>query len=149
MVVGGRVGVARIVGECASDAVAAPRYRLHHIQIAAPAGSEAQARAFFVDVLGMSEVSKPPRLAARGGIWLDFGRTQLHVGIETPFRPAEKAHPAFEVDDLEAVRRRLTARGIETWEDEEFPGRRRFYTRDPFGNRLEFLSSPLPGQPGH
>lgn len=118
-----------------------PRYRLHHVLIAAPPGSEAQARAFFVDVLGMTEVPKPATLAAKGGIWLDFGGTQLHVGIESPFRPAEKAHPAFEVDDVEAVRKRLRARGIETWEHERYPGRRRFYARDPFGNRLEFLST--------
>ena len=122
--------------------VSSPRYRLHHVQLASPPGSEAQARAFFVDVLGMTEVPKPPNLAARGGIWLDFGTTQLHVGVEESFRPAEKAHPAFEVADLDAVWRRLTARGIETWEDEPFPRRRRFYARDPFGNRLEFLSPP-------
>lgn len=120
------------------------RYRVHHVQIAAPPGSEAQARAFFVDVLGMTEVPKPEPLAARGGIWLDFGASQLHIGIEEPFRPSEKAHPAFEVDDLESVRQRLLRRGIETWDDAPFPGRRRFYARDPFGNRLEFLSAPDP-----
>ncbi|MGA9839542.1 MAG: VOC family protein [Thermoplasmata archaeon] len=118
-------------------------FRLHHVQIAAPPGSEAPARAFFVGILGMTETPKPPNLAARGGIWLDFGATQLHIGIEAPFRPAEKAHPAFEVDDLDAVRARLRAGSIDTWEDEPFPGRRRFYTRDPFGNRLEFLSRPV------
>jgi catechol 2,3-dioxygenase-like lactoylglutathione lyase family enzyme len=122
--------------------VDATRYRLHHVQIAAPPGSEDQARAFFVDVLGMTEIPKPANLGARGGIWLDFGSTQLHVGIETSFRPSEKAHPAFEVDDLDAVRPRLRVRGIETWEDQPFPGRRRFYAREPFGNRLEFLSTP-------
>ena len=90
----------------------------------------------------MTEVAKPANLVARGGIWLDFGDTQLHVGAESPFRPAEKGHPAFEVDDLDALRSRLSARGIETWEDERYPGRRRFYSRDPFGNRLEFLSPP-------
>jgi catechol 2,3-dioxygenase-like lactoylglutathione lyase family enzyme len=122
--------------------VPVPKYRVHHVQISAPRGSEAQARAFYVSVLGMTEMSKPANLAAHGGIWLDFGDTQLHVGVEEPFRPAERSHPAFEVDDLEAVRARLTARAIETSEGEPFPGRRRFYTRDPFGNRLEFLSRP-------
>jgi len=117
-------------------------YRLHHVQIAAPPGSEVAARAFFVDTLGMVEVPKPPNLARRGGIWLDFGPTQLHVGIEPEFRPAEKAHPAFEVSDLDDLRRRLDARGVKSWEDEVYPGRRRFYARDPFGNRLEFLSRP-------
>ncbi|MFY9717409.1 MAG: VOC family protein [Thermoplasmata archaeon] len=117
-------------------------FRLQHVQIAAPAGSEASARAFFVDLLGMVEVPKPPHLARRGGIWLELDGSQLHIGIDTDFRPAEKAHPAFEVDDLDALRRRLTARGVETWEDEVYPGRRRFYARDPFGNRLEFLTRP-------
>ncbi|MGI0131042.1 MAG: VOC family protein [Thermoplasmata archaeon] len=117
------------------------RYRVHHVQIAAPPGSEPRARAFFVDVLGMTEIPKPSNPARRGGIWLDFGETQLHIGVDRRFRPSERAHPAFEVDDLEAVRDRLRGRGIETWEDEPFPGRRRFYARDPFGNRLEFLSA--------
>jgi catechol 2,3-dioxygenase-like lactoylglutathione lyase family enzyme len=119
-----------------------PRYALHHVQLAAPPGSEETARAFFVVLLGMTEIPKPQNLEKRGGIWLELGGTQLHLGIETPFRPAEKAHPAFEVDDLETVRERLKKSGVETWEDEPFPGRRRFYARDPFGNRLEFLSVP-------
>ncbi len=123
--------------------MSAPRYRVHHVQIAAPPGSEPAARSFFVDLLGMTEVPKPANLAKRGGIWLDFGGSQLHVGIEETFRAAEKAHPAFEVDDLDEVRSRLAGRGVATWEDEPFPGRRRFYTRDPFGNRLEFLSPPV------
>ena len=116
--------------------------RLHHVQIAAPAGCEAAARRFFGGLLGLEEIPKPPHLARRGGVWFDLGATQLHVGVEAPFRPAEKAHPAFEVDDLAALRTRLTAAGVETWEDEPFPGRDRFYARDPFGNRLEFLGLP-------
>ena len=92
----------------------------------------------------MSEVAKPPHLAARGGLWLQLGDSQLHVGVEPEFRPAEKAHPAFEVEDFDGLRARLAARGVETWDDAPYPGRRRFYARDPFGNRLEFLSPPLP-----
>jgi catechol 2,3-dioxygenase-like lactoylglutathione lyase family enzyme len=124
-----------------------PTYALHHVQIAAPRGSEGAARQFFVEICGMSEVPKPANLVARGGIWLDFGATQLHVGIEEPFRPSQKAHPAFVVDDLDALRARLTEHGVRTWEDEPFPGRRRFYAEDPFGNRLEFLSPPIPAGP--
>jgi catechol 2,3-dioxygenase-like lactoylglutathione lyase family enzyme len=122
--------------------MAGPSFRLQHVQIAAPPGSEASARAFFVDILGMIEVPKPPNLARRGGIWLELEGSELHVGIDPDFRPAEKAHPAFEVSDLDALRERLIARGVETWEDEVYPGRRRFYARDPFGNRLEFLTRP-------
>lgn len=117
-------------------------YRLHHVQLAAPPGSEGAAREFFVGALGMTELPKPPNLAARGGIWLALDGAELHVGIERVFRPADKAHPAFEVRDLDDLRRRLSARGVETWEDERLPDRRRFYARDPFGNRLEFLTPP-------
>ncbi len=116
------------------------KYRLHHVQLAAPPGSESAAREFFVGVLGMRELSKPPNLARRGGIWLELDGTQLHIGIEADQRPAGKAHPAFEVDDLDGLRQRLEDHRVELSEDEPLPGRRRFYARDPFGNRLEFLS---------
>jgi catechol 2,3-dioxygenase-like lactoylglutathione lyase family enzyme len=46
---------------------------LHHEQLAIPAGSEDECRSFWRDVLGMTEVSKPPVLAARGGCWFRGG----------------------------------------------------------------------------
>ena len=101
------------------------------MQLAAPPGCEAEARRFFGGVLGLREVEKPPALAARGGVWFE----QLHVGVEEEFRPARKAHPAFVVDDLDALAARL---GDVEW-DEALPGTRRFYARDPWGNRLEFV----------
>jgi catechol 2,3-dioxygenase-like lactoylglutathione lyase family enzyme len=114
-------------------------FRLHHVQVSAPAGSEVRARAFFVQLLGMKEIPKPPSLAGRGGIWLELEGTQLHIGIDPKFQPADKAHPAFETAALDELRQRLTRYGVETWQDESLPGRRRFYVRDPFGNRLEFV----------
>jgi catechol 2,3-dioxygenase-like lactoylglutathione lyase family enzyme len=121
--------------------------RLHHVQIAAPPGSEDTARKFFGEIVGMREIPKPPNLARRGGIWFELGEDQLHIGIEANFHPAEKAHPAFEVDDLKALRERLVSAGVQTWEDEPFPRRERFYARDPFGNRLEFLGPEHPDSP--
>jgi len=109
-----------------------------HVQVAAPAGCEAQARAFYGGVLGLAEREKPPVLAARGGCWFDAGAQQLHVGVEADFAPARKAHPGFVVDDLEALRERLREAGQEPQDDETIPGTRRFYAEDPFGNRLEF-----------
>ncbi len=118
--------------------------RLHHVLLASPPGSEGEARRFFGELLGLAEVPKPASLARRGGVWFELEDGQLHIGIEREFRPAEKAHPAFAVPDLAALRRRLIAAGVETWEDEPFPGRDRFYARDPFGNRLEFLGPERP-----
>jgi catechol 2,3-dioxygenase-like lactoylglutathione lyase family enzyme len=106
--------------------------RLDHVQVAAPAGGEEAARAFYGGVLGLQEVEKPEALRARGGVWFE----QLHVGVEEGFAPARKAHPAFAVDDLDALAARI---GDVQWDD-AVPGTRRFYANDPFGNRLEFLA---------
>lgn len=118
---------------------------LHHVQIAAPRGSEDRLRAFYGDLLGWRELPKPPLLAARGGCWFEIpGRggpsAELHVGIEDDFRPAKKAHPAVVVD-VDQVAAALTKAGHDLhWANpEEIPGRRRFHTSDPVGNRVEFL----------
>lgn len=112
---------------------------LHHVQLAAPAGCETLARAFWCGVLGMTEVAKPPALAGRGGAWFRSGPVEVHVGVEEPFRPALKAHPAFVVADLVAARRSLIAAGAEVSPDAPIFGRERLHTSDPFGNRLELL----------
>ena len=119
---------------------------LHHVQLALPAGSEDACRAFTIGVLGMTEVRKPPELAARGGIWLRADGLELHLGVEEDFRPQRKAHPGILVADLDAVAARLHAAGIATRPDSLFEGMRRFYADDPNGNRLEFLQ-PVPDGP--
>ena len=136
---------------------------LHHVQIAAPAGSEDLLRGFY-GALGFTEVAKPALLAVRGGCWftlasgtsgtsgaaelhVDTGAAELHVGIEDPFTPARKAHPAFDVGaDLDAVAARAVAAGATvTWADpaewagSHLVGLRRFHTHDPVGNRLEMV----------
>ncbi len=112
---------------------------LHHVQLAMPAGHEDDARAFWVGVLGLDEVAKPPELAARGGCWFRGGALEVHCGVEDDFTPARKAHPGIVVDDLDAVVDRLSEAGHDVTPDDLFPGHRRVYAHDPFGNRLEFL----------
>ena len=114
-------------------------YRIHHVQLAMPPGGEQDARHFFGEVLGMDEVDKPPELAKRGGVWFRSGGLELHLGVEEEFSPARKAHPGIVTDDLDAAAGRLTAAGLEVEPDDNFPGYRRFYVHDCFGNRLEFL----------
>ena len=113
-----------------------------HVQLAAPPGSEDLLRAFYPGALGMSEVPKPPALAARGGCWFTCGAVQLHLGIEEDFRPARKAHPGLRARDLPALAERLTAHGADVTWDTALPAHRRCYTHDPVGNRLE-LFEPL------
>jgi catechol 2,3-dioxygenase-like lactoylglutathione lyase family enzyme len=117
-----------------------------HVQLAAPPGSEDRLRAYYVDVLGMTEIPKPPVLAARGGCWFQAGAVQLHLGIEEDFRPARKAHPGLRVVGIEAYAARLAAKGATVTWDDNLPGHRRCYAHDPVGNRLEFLE-PLPQEP--
>jgi catechol 2,3-dioxygenase-like lactoylglutathione lyase family enzyme len=110
-----------------------------HVQVAIPRGTEDVARTFYGDLLGLDELPKPTFLAARGGCWFASGAAVLHLGVEEPFAPARKAHPAFLVDDLDDLRARLTGAGYECTDGSgEIPGVRRFHAFDPFGNRLEF-----------
>ena len=111
---------------------------LHHVQIACPAGSEEALREFYGDAIGLPELPKPPVLAARGGVWFRVGSHELHCGVEEPFVPARKAHPAIAVTDLDALAATLEAAGAELTWDTNLPGVRRFHTADPVGNRVEF-----------
>ncbi|WP_338748515.1 glyoxalase [Janibacter alittae] len=110
---------------------------LHHVQIACPAGSEDELRAYYGQLLGMPEIPKPSALAARGGAWFQAGDRQLHCGVQADFRPALTAHPCFLVDDLDAVAKGVAAAGHPVRWDESIPGLRRFHTDDPVGNRVE------------
>ena len=110
--------------------------QLDHVQVAMPPGGEAEARAFYAGVLGLDEVPKPDALAARGGCWFRGGALELHLGVEDGFVPARKAHPAFGVSDLTALRARLEEAGAPVVDDDLVEGRARLYTADPFGNRI-------------
>jgi len=110
-----------------------------HVQLAAPPGSEDRLRAYYTGVLGMTEIPKPPALAARGGCWFQAGPVQLHLGVEAAFQPARKAHPAFVIADLAGLAVTLAAAGHRVDWDDELPGVRRLYTDDPFGNRIELM----------
>ncbi len=114
---------------------------IHHVQLAIPAGGEELSRAFWAGELGMGELEKPPALAARGGCWFRGGDLEVHLGVEEPFAPARKAHPGLLVDGLTQLAERLEQAGYPVAWDNEFPGHDRFYSADPFTNRLEFLQA--------
>jgi len=122
-----------------------PALALDHVQLAAPSGCEPQARGFYGELLGLAEIEKPAELRARGGVWFALGdRRQLHISVENRFVAAAKAHPALaaaDVQNLRALADRLTGAGAPVHWDEALPGVARFYTADPFGNRLELLAA--------
>lgn len=109
------------------------------MQLAAPVDSEDRAREFYQNILGFNEVEKPALLRKNGGVWFQAGSVQIHIGIEDPFRPAKKAHPAIQVSDIAAFKTHLKKRDVYYSVDNKLPGANRFYVDDPFGNRIEFL----------
>jgi catechol 2,3-dioxygenase-like lactoylglutathione lyase family enzyme len=111
---------------------------IDHVQIAAPAGCEQEARRFFGGLLGLEEIKKPEPLRSRGGCWFRVGSRQLHIGVEKEFRPARKAHPAFGVSDIGGLFEKLSAASVRCVWDDTLGNVRHFYAEDPWGNRLEF-----------
>lgn len=113
---------------------------IDHVQIAMPAGEEEIARAFYINLLGFTEIPKPSDLVKRGGAWFQSENVQLHLGVDSDFHPARKAHPAFIVDDLSAILEKVQLAGYE-WDQSQPPlkGYRRAHIYDPFGNRIELM----------
>lgn len=113
---------------------------IDHVQIAMPAGEEEKAREFYLNILGFSEIPKPPELAKRGGAWFQSEHVQLHLGVETDFKPARKAHPAFLVDELDSLLANVQNAGYETdLSQPPLEGYQRAHIFDPFGNRIELM----------
>jgi catechol 2,3-dioxygenase-like lactoylglutathione lyase family enzyme len=122
----------------------APPPALDHVQLAAPSGCEPVARAFYGVLLGLPELEKPEPLRGSGGVWFALAAGQhLHIGVEAEFLPARKAHPALRVADVAVLRSlagRLDDAGAPVRWDTRLPDVARFYTEDPWGNRLELLA---------
>jgi catechol 2,3-dioxygenase-like lactoylglutathione lyase family enzyme len=118
----------------------APFHRIDHVQLAMPPGEEERARAFYVGVLGLEEIPKPPELVTRGGAWFRSGEVVIHLGVDQDFHPATKAHPAFRCVDYTGLLERLRGGGATIALDEQpFQGRTHSYITDPFGNRIELI----------
>jgi len=131
--------------------------RLHHVQVACPPGGEDAARGFYCSGLGLVEVEKPEPLRGRGGAWFRAHdargavTAEIHLGVEDPFVPARKAHPALLLDDdvqLRVVGARLEGLGFEVDRSQEhtFPGYVRLHAFDPHGNRVELLARKVTDQ---
>ncbi len=114
---------------------------LDHVQLAMPAGTESKARAFYGELLGLREIPKPVEISPRGGVWFQCGSLQLHLGIERDFSPAKKAHPALAIEGYAELLKTLVFAGYEVLEDTSIREVTRCFTSDPFGNRIELIST--------
>ena len=106
-----------------------------------PPGGIDEAVRFYREVVGLERIERPETLGGVGA-WFRAGAQELHVSEHEGFVPAVKAHPAFELPaaELDALAARLDAVGADVQWDGRLPGARRFYSFDPAGNRLEFLT---------
>ena len=95
-------------------------YAIEHVQLAMPLSGEDSARSFYAGVLGLTEKPKPPHLAERGGVWFERGELKIHLGVESDFRPARKAHPALLVEGLDDQFDAVTKRIIDIGATESF-----------------------------
>jgi catechol 2,3-dioxygenase-like lactoylglutathione lyase family enzyme len=120
-----------------------PILSIDHVQIAIPVASEDRARAFYSGILGFTEVPKPPEMAGRKSIWFVAGGVNLHLGLESDFHPAKRAHPAFVVTGLDAILAACERAGLPAKPDTSFNGLRRVHVFDPFGNRLELMERSI------
>lgn len=111
---------------------------IDHVQLAIPTGGEHDARAFYVDRLGFTEVPKPDAMARRGGAWFEAGAVRVHVGVDPSFTPARTAHPALTCRGLDAL---VAAAGLDAAWSDDVPGLKRCHVSDPFGNRIELIEA--------
>lgn len=111
--------------------------RLSHINITMPKGSEEAARRFYGELLKLREIPKPEAIRSRGGVWFDAGDLDVHVSIEeSRTGPDAYRHFGLECEDVDELRQRLESVGIVTEDGRPAPWKR-FFVRDPFGNRIE------------
>jgi catechol 2,3-dioxygenase-like lactoylglutathione lyase family enzyme len=97
----------------------------------------AAAERFYGELLGLEPAPRPAD-AGRAGCWFRLGEVELHLSLESGADNARsRRHVAFEVADLDGLRARLTAAGAPIEEARPMAGVRRFFVRDPAGNRLE------------
>jgi catechol 2,3-dioxygenase-like lactoylglutathione lyase family enzyme len=116
-------------------------FSLDHVQVVVPPGGIDEAARFYGKVVGLERIDRPETLGGIGA-WFRVGAQELHVSEHEGFVPAVKAHPAFELAaaELDALAARLEKAAAEVRWDDRLPGARRFYSFDPAGNRLEFLT---------
>jgi len=114
---------------------------VHHIALTIPPGTEPQVRSFYGGILGMTEVDDPNREDGPGGCQFRSGDLEFDfdVDLSAPEPCPRNAHPGTVVADIDALAARLAEQGVAVQWDDRFLGYRRFYARDPLGNRLEFL----------
>jgi hypothetical protein len=114
---------------------------IEHVALAYPAGRIDEVRAYYIGLLGLSEIDRPASIATPG-VWLDCGAVQLHFSNDPAFNVQERPHTALLVDGLRELVTQLQGKGYTAQQAAPLGGRERFFTWDPFGNKLELVALP-------
>jgi len=105
----------------------------------------ARARAFYRETLGLEPGD------AFDDHWVEFNVGNATFGIGNGeglgFAPGSSTGAMFEVDDIEAMRDRLKASGVEVGDLQQFPACTACFARDPEGNRFGLHQRRAPVQP--
>ena len=116
---------------------------LDHVQITVGTMEIDETIRFYTDILGLRQIAKPEPLVRNGGAWfrIDDGG-ELHVSVESSATAeanrASRRHVCFTVTDLDAAMAAAESAGQSVIADRQpIAGWRRFYLRDPGGNRIE------------
>ena len=116
-------------------------YRLQHVSVPRPPGSDQRTRAFYGALLGLQEIPAPVTIAIVDVIWFKLNEsTEIHIFEEEPVGDRSIRHFCLVVEDLEAMRQKLNEAGYSPWDVEPIPGRPRFFCHDPNGNIIEFTT---------
>ena len=109
-----------------------------HVTVTTPEELETDVLEFYANTLGLSRLDKPAGARSAGG-WFTVGDIELHVSLDS-HNPPPTAHFAVTVDDFDVVVGRMRDSGFHIEQARPIPGSRRFFTRDPAGNRIEIVS---------
>jgi catechol 2,3-dioxygenase-like lactoylglutathione lyase family enzyme len=114
--------------------------QIQHVSIPRPPGSDAAARAFYGQLLGLQEVPVPQSIQHLDLVWFRLGNMELHLFAEEPINDSSGRHYCFVVENLKEAWDRLVEAGYAPWDTIPIPGRPRFFCRDPFNNTIEFTT---------
>ncbi|HYI44922.1 MAG TPA: VOC family protein [Actinomycetota bacterium] len=123
-----------------SAQVEAPTYSvlgIDHVHVTAPTELLDDVIEWYRNSLRLQELDKPEGTRPEGA-WFLAGSQEVHLSVDE-HNPPKTAHFGIVVDDHEAVLEALREAGCHIEQATKIPGRFRFYTRDPAGNRLEIV----------
>ncbi len=108
---------------------------LDHVSITTPEELEQEVLKWYESVFELTRATKPEGTRSKGG-WFQIGDVQLHLTVDE-HNPPRISHYCLVVSDFDLTIERLRSANCHIEQAAAIPGRKRFYTRDPAGNRIE------------